>query len=39
MLVPHRLKVGGETFVEPDVGPRAASNVIAKPLVRELVRL
>ena len=39
MLVPHRLKVGCETFVEPDVRPVAACNVIAEPLVREFVRL
>ena len=38
MLVPHRLEIGGKTFVEPDVSPGAAGQVIAKPLMRQLVR-
>src|SRR5689334_913692 len=38
MLVPHRLEVGRETFVEPDVGPVPASDIIAKPLMGELMR-
>ena len=39
MLVPHRLKVSGETLIEPDVRPIAAGDVIAEPLMRQLVRL
>ncbi len=34
MLVPHGLEVGRKTFIEPDVGPGAASQIVAKPLVR-----
>src|SRR5437868_2429817 len=39
MFIPHRLEIGGETFVEPDVGPVPAGHIITEPLVRELMRL
>ena len=36
---PHRLHVGREALIQPYLAPIAACNVIAKPLVSQLVRL
>ena len=38
VLAPDVLEVGGEAFVEPGLGPLAAGQQIAPPLVRQLVR-
>jgi hypothetical protein len=38
MLDVERLKVGGEAFVEPDIGPVAALNVVTEPMLTQLVR-
>src|ERR1700730_10035801 len=39
VLVPQSLKIGGETLIKPDVGPRSTSNLITKPLMCEFMRL
>ena len=38
VLAPDVLEVGGEAFVQPRLGPLAAGQQIAPPLVRQLVR-
>ena len=38
VLAPDVLEVGGEPFVQPGLGPLAAGQQIAPPLVRQLVR-
>src|SRR5436305_4383563 len=38
VLVPQLLKVGGETFIQPAIGPVPAGHKITKPLVCQLMR-
>src|SRR5215471_19838666 len=38
MLAPEVFEVGGEAFVQPAIGPVAAGEQVAKPLVRQFMR-